>query len=615
MGESLKQIGDFLLRKANELKPQVDRFIDPAMVFFGTNALGLYLTEQGASIAAKKIDSFEGLVYYGLTALGTAGLVFANKHEDFGLIAAIKKLYKKRTKQAEPIVGLKPVPKRFGWTKTALLVGLTTLGGYQANKSIDRLINPKNTLMELSRREQDNRTLHLAGYKLTGLYSDITGIAGIVPTHYTPNTNRLMERAWHRKLKKSSTNPVIKQTIKERVEPFMQKQKTYMTLEEAIESTDEAIDPIKKELDWEGFGKSKGLSEEKIDLLREIASSIDGTMLMSYAMTELLPEANGMKNKAVLDYAFRAHGQEFLNLFPALGDDLASFDPFQFTSYAVFDSKHRCEGASQVSRFLPKDLQIPGSVIKLKGDDHNRAAFMFGIHNLALYLRLAKDDNVESLKRLWKDNKMVITQYIATAHHSPRLAVTSLSSWLKDPSKTYESVARGRLKIYAKKTRSNLNALLTDDFEIGPFDPADRITGVFEDLNETNSAGYEMFAFIAPKNITPKEIANKFSSQNTIDLLEAEKIVDYDGNPVEDVFEGEQVYILSAPFKDTGKINSQGKEVFIYRPLKTDSRKQILERFKRYAKGRYINPDITDKFGKFTTIRKGMQVYVRAYGK
>jgi hypothetical protein len=75
-------------------------------------------------------------------------------------------------------------------------------------------------------------------------------------------------------------------------------------------------------------------------------------------MTELFPSMDKM-NKDVLDFLLRHGGEELVYHLPAVNDDYASFGPYQFTSFAVYNAEGQKKGASILNDFLPSGIRIP----------------------------------------------------------------------------------------------------------------------------------------------------------------------------------------------------------------------------------------------------------------
>jgi hypothetical protein len=131
---------------------------------------------------------------------------------------------------------------------------------------------------------------------------------------------------------------------------------------------------------------------------------------------------------------------------------------YQFTSHALNGESKA--GASKVNEFLPKNVQIPGSVISLRGRDHHRAAYLFSIHNLAILAKSLNKKQIANLKKALKSKPGDIVTFIATSHHAPSDARVSMRAWLKKDLKgNLNDHLKGRLVLYGKKSDSNLAAL------------------------------------------------------------------------------------------------------------------------------------------------------------
>ncbi|MBI2102555.1 hypothetical protein HYT55_01850 [Candidatus Woesearchaeota archaeon] len=262
---------------------------------------------------------------------------------------------------------------------------------------------------------------------------------------------------------RSARNPAAKQAERELVREYRRNpHKT--TLKEYIKDADKTTSQVYDSLNWSKVREAYHLSAEKTKLLQKGLKTIRGKEIIAYGMTELFPSTDGKRNTKVLDYLLREAGATYLESLPAMYDKYSSFGMWQFTSFAICDSRDCLEGASKMSRALPAKYQIPGSVNKLRGDDHVAAAYLFAANNLALLIsRLTPKQQKNLEKHLEttakrKDDDLV--QFIATAHHLPGIAIRNARSWLTEGTKKdFSAYSKRKLRQYATKTKNNYAAL------------------------------------------------------------------------------------------------------------------------------------------------------------
>jgi hypothetical protein len=308
-------------------------------------------------------------------------------------------------------------------------------------------------------KEVDMR--NLKGHKLADLYADLLGVSGVVSKdYYTINFGEQLQSLWFKKLsRKDLTDAVIDNAdipIKRFTEPL-----NTMTLAQFVSQANGEVKRVKNKLDFTGVCKEYRLSNNECQVFRDLASHVRGKDLIAYGMTELLPSAEGELNVKVMEILLQNAGATYLEAIPAIHDKMLSVGLYQFTSLALRHDEDGFVGASRVNKYLPKEDQIPGSVIKLQGSEHHRAAFLFALHNLA---RLAKSTSVKqfrNLKYVMRDglgDNLVI--YMATAHHLPGPALKSACRWLKNGAKgSLQTFLVNGNTPYGKKSTANLEGL------------------------------------------------------------------------------------------------------------------------------------------------------------
>lgn len=300
-------------------------------------------------------------------------------------------------------------------------------------------------------------TSSIEGRKLGGLYADITGITGTVGKSHSVNYGETLAELWNRKLDRKNVSEATIKASAIPIEVFLSEPKK-MTLKQFVAEAENQVHFAKKHLDFGAACKGYKLSKEECATFRTLADETRGLDLVAYGMTELMPSAEGSLNVKIMEILLRNAGSNYLCTIPALYDKMLSLGFYQFTSYAV--NSNAGQGASKMNTFLSKEAKIPGSVIALRNGDHHRAAYLFALDNFA---NLAKKTNVKefaALKRALKQKPGDIVTYVATAHHSPKLALRSMKSWLlKGAQGSLNGHLVGRLKPYGKKSDNNLAAL------------------------------------------------------------------------------------------------------------------------------------------------------------
>lgn len=173
----------------------------------------------------------------------------------------------------------------------------------------------------------------------------------------------------------------------------------------------------------------KDIGEHGMKLFRQLEQHINATSLITYALTEVMPNA-GRTGVETFDFLLRNAGRQYIESFPALYDRYLSFGPYQFTSLALYDAGGK-RGASLINGIC-KPSQIPGSVSKLEGNQHHKAAYLFAVYNLAALVNSLDEDTCKALTRepcMKAVTPDVVLQYIAAAHHLPVNARNAFSDY------------------------------------------------------------------------------------------------------------------------------------------------------------------------------------------
>ncbi len=300
-------------------------------------------------------------------------------------------------------------------------------------------------------------TSSIKGRKLGGLYSDITGIHGLVGTRYEIDFGELLANMWLRKLDRKNVSEATIKSSSIPIQVYLAEPKK-MNLRQFVNEAEKQVSVVKKNLDFAAACKNYKLNTAECGMFKALSNDIRGLDLIAYGMTEIMPTAEGDLNVKVLEILLRNAGSNYMFTIPALYDRMLSLGYYQFTSYAV--NSGTGQGASRMNKFLPKEVKIPGSVIALRNGEHHRAAYLFALDNLANLARRTTVKEFEALEKALKQNPGDIVTFMATSHHAPGLALKCMKSWLTKGAKgTLNEHLRGRLRPYGKKSDNNLAAL------------------------------------------------------------------------------------------------------------------------------------------------------------
>ena len=322
----------------------------------------------------------------------------------------------------------------------------------------------KSTSMSTARPPANSSVFYqtgpLAGRKAGDLYAAYLGYSGtVIPTELKINWVKQLDALWTRKSNRRGVTPVAKQAHQSLVAEYASLDPGRTNLESYQKVAGEHAKTICAELDWNQVQRMYRLNDREGALLKRVSCNMGGRVLLAYAMAELLPSANGDLNRDYLDFLLQHGGRRYVESLPALHDDITSFGPLQFTHFAVYDADER-RGASKVNTALPTQLRIPGSTLRLRGDDHLKAAYLFAVSNLADGIRGLNDRQLRTFEQVAGPRGVDVAQYVATAHNKPAVARQSLRRWLDNGAQSSYLVSCPRVsRLYATKTLKNYQAL------------------------------------------------------------------------------------------------------------------------------------------------------------
>jgi hypothetical protein len=300
----------------------------------------------------------------------------------------------------------------------------------------------------------------LEGRTLSDLYARYLGVGNrtIIGKYINIDFQRNFEAMWQKKnLRCNST--VVKQASQKLINEYSQ-HATFTSFNEYKNHVTVVVNELKRNINWGVVKNKTNLSQKDVDLVKAITVSFNGQDMTAYILTELMPSSDGALNVKMLDFILRNAGKEYIEGIPALYDQKTSFGPYQFTEYAVYATPREKRGASVVNEAVSANEKIPGSVIRLRGDDHHRAAFLFAIYNLCEMVKALNGTEKKVLESYWKRNKDDLFFYCATAHHNPAAARKAARTWLDHKMRySFERSCNRRIVGYAEKTRKNLAAM------------------------------------------------------------------------------------------------------------------------------------------------------------
>jgi len=264
----------------------------------------------------------------------------------------------------------------------------------------------------------------LKGRTLNDLYSYYIWWQGDRETlwdsvHFDPK--QIIEELYEKKFSRMNSKnlKVAKQFYDETVSKVDFHDVTPITVDQYSHSIRESIKEIQNNFDWEAFNKKRFEDNSKnAEIFKNICKNIDEDCLLAYSMTEFFPSADGKLNKELLSFLLKNWGEKFLFYLPAVHDDYTSFGPYQFTYLALADYNGQKNGASKLNTYLPAEHKIPGSVNKLEGNEHHKAAYLFAIYNISTLMK--HPDLVKALTLLTqKRYKNDLAELIAIMHNKP----------------------------------------------------------------------------------------------------------------------------------------------------------------------------------------------------
>ncbi len=314
--------------------------------------------------------------------------------------------------------------------------------------------------LDCSNEEVTCKTGNLEGVALRSLFTQYTGIEEEAPEKVNINFYGRLELMWEKKKEISPDNPVVQEIASTILDEYKKKPHDTVSMKDYETIIADVLDETNSEISWDKIAELKNMNRGERKLAEKVVKLITAKDVVAYSLTELMPSANGELNKNMLEFLLKNAGTRFLYSIPALGDRWTSFGPYQFTSFALHDIPEDRRGASVINQALPKDIRIPGSMIKLRGEDHHRAAFLFMIDNICDLIKRSND--ASGWKKLETNKEAMRKQIIifcAVAHHLPSRAKTQAAEWLENGADDQLIDHLTDLTEYARKTTANVEGL------------------------------------------------------------------------------------------------------------------------------------------------------------
>ncbi len=414
-------------------------------------------------------------------------------------------------------------------TLAALLIGGTLIAPHtKKGKEIINEIKGKDAIEYKIGHDElkpgEYLTKDLQGNNISGLYTAYIGYKGEIPDKLEIDFNKQMQKMYEKKLSKYSSK-TIENFYNNKVKDFDVSKTDKITIDDYISEAQNIIKDVKKNIDWNKIKNLKKLNDSELELLKKVSGSLDGKDLISYATTEIMPGIlDGELNVEMMDFLLQNAGRQYVELIPS-PDKYLSVGPYQFTSLALFDSNGERRGASKVNLALPENKRIPGSVAKLQGPEHHKAAYLFAINNLSTLIKNLDKNQINVLYRKHKRKKDDIVKFIATSHYAPKYARQAAYRWLDNKANSDFTIScSDRIADYSRKTRTNINAL--KNFKSKPsintgskkfFKISDLEENVYspEELRFKKSGKddeFDYFKYTVKPGDTPISISDKFDS-------------------------------------------------------------------------------------------------------
>ena len=235
---------------------------------------------------------------------------------------------------------------------------------------------------------------------------------------------------------------------------------------------DDTLAGVEEVLSFPAIDKKFRLGRNQSEALKLFSGSIDSDLMLSYAMTELMPSENGRANVEAFEFLLKNAGKGFIERIPALGDRKMSFGPYQFTDYALMNiggkyGKTVIRGASLIDSTIHPPI-LPPNVESLRGTEHHKAAHLLAVYNLVLLVKNLGEAGCTDVLRNPSFADTAARDYIIAAHHRPAEALRAFGLLLQSRKhaargtpRTLADFCAADVGRYVRKTHVNGGALRT----------------------------------------------------------------------------------------------------------------------------------------------------------
>jgi|GEM_PF-1004405 hypothetical protein len=369
----------------------------------------------------------------------------------------------------------------------AALTGAAALGG-NAEAADKKFPDALQDFFDAAANPHEYSMGSLEGHKLGDPLSVFVGVEGEVSAKEKIDFRHQLGLLWKRKFDRKdktgrtlldNSSPATLDGVSDLLNSYDPQNAVKCTITDHRTMIGKAITEARSSIDLNSITDIYQFSdyeESQTALLKALEKKISPTMLLAYSLTEIMPTTGAQCEIGVqaLNFLLQKAGSDFVDRIPALYDTMLSLGPYQFTSNALFEVGHTRQGASVING-LAKSPQIPGSVIKLRGLQHHKAAYCFAVYNLAYAIDEMDADHCEKLLKPPLSDALdakLVTEYVASAHHLPANARKSLISFTDQIIRAHDhpdkkirhdpyighADAQG-LSDYVNKTSGNLRAL------------------------------------------------------------------------------------------------------------------------------------------------------------
>ncbi|MGH7174992.1 MAG: hypothetical protein ACREGR_01365, partial [Minisyncoccia bacterium] len=232
---------------------------------------------------------------------------------------------------------------------------------------------------------------------------------------------------------------------------------------------------VLQSLDWGALADAYGLGNDSVDMLGYLASRAHGRSLAAYSMTEIMPygKERAADNIPFYNFLLRTAGPGFIEITPAMFDELISFGPFQFTKFAIEDCIADPHSPFAVNQFLPESKRVPSTIkdfATAKGPEamreHAAAALLFGLENVAVATRelMNRASGPEALEAVANMDGGTFASLLAMHHYRPTEARRALIEWAEAvgkgvTDKAYHAYAESEVAHYGERSHANFDAV------------------------------------------------------------------------------------------------------------------------------------------------------------